>query len=557
MARRVKNQASFLENQRKNLRDWGKEIRAHSVEAAEELDQLERDYSAKTLMAHPDRFEDWQILIKEFMDAVRDILKGIQRERMQRGEGLREQAWVDPYGKKGKPPKPPKPPGKPKKGRAVKAKAGVDPRTGETLYIIDSVKELGENVAGVTFDVNRVETDTGGVRYKFKVTKRGRRIEHRKGAPPLYDHPDQDKLFRQEQDAILRARRVIHAALIWYEERRPGERKIEEQKRRIGEHKEYLEKFEKRLFEPRKGFRLVKPGSYEADVLGMKPGTQIKEEIKITETRKIKRKAAEKARKRRKKRTKKPRSLLTAWETEVEVEGKKRKVPAGARRGKRPAEVTKPSGKMRAGERRLVEAEIVGGKFRTPKKMLKGNPLGFFSGDGSEPEAQAKRSLSTYDSKFLSWQRSVQLGRPNVDALMSAYDALENARANYSILGNKAKARQVQAKRSELRDIILAIMSESEFLIENPSKKTHQKNGSQFLLRSEKAWDQYCETLKVADLLDAHKHLILAEQELGYAKDKKGVAQARAGLKAARAELASRLKRPKAAKKKTAKKKAK
>ena len=540
MARRVKNASTWLEAQRNLRKQWSKEILKRSPRSAEELNVLERDYSAQTLFAHPERFEDSQSQIKEYIDELRDIRKAVLREEMRSRGGPREAEWKPGEKKKKKKRK------KPSKFRTIEAKAGFDPSTGEKLYIIDSVKELGDNIAGVTFDVHKVETDKG-IRHRFNVTKRGRNIEQRKGAPPLYDHPDEKKLFKTEQDAYLRARRVIHAALIWYEERRGAERKIKEKRRVAGAYKKHIEAIRARVV-PRVGMHKVKPGTYEAEVLGHEVGSYIKEEVRGGEKL---RRAWEVKQRRKGRRPSK--GAVTAWETEVTVKEKggkvsKHKVPGSARTTKKPRKLT--SKRIR---RAVVEAEIRRGKFRTPKRMLKGNP--------SEPVRAAKSAIARYNSEFSTWQRSMQTGRPKFGALMRAYDALENARANYSLADREREAKAVNTRIIELRDAIVSLMEaqESEEIIEaayevNPPKAVHQKNGAQFLSKSEKAWNRYCEKLQTKDLLDAYENLVLAEQELGYANDKEGLKQTRAGLKSARAELASHLKR-KTAKKKAAKKK--
>ncbi len=537
MARRVKNASTWLEAQRKLRKQWLKEIVKLSPQSAEELKVLERDHSAQTLFAHPERFEDSQSQIKEYIEELRDIRQGVLREGVMARGGSPEAEWK-PEQKKRKRGK------KPSRSRAIEAKAGLDPSTGEKLYIIDSVKELGDNIAGVTFDVHRVETDKG-VRHRFNVTKRGRNIEQRKGAPPLYNHPDEKKLFKTEQDAYLRARRVIHAALIWYEERRGAERKIKEKRRVAGAYKEHIEAIRARVG-PRVGMHKVKPGTYEAEVLGHEVGSYIKEKVRGGEKL---RKAWEAKQRRGGKRGSK-KEAVTAWETEVTVREKggkvsKRKVSASARRGKKTREVSKVG--------RVVEAEIRRGRFQTPKRALKGNP--------SEPARAAKSSVARYNSEFNTWQRSMQTGRPKFGALMRAYDALENARANFSLADQGREAKAVNKRIIELRDAIVSLMEaqESEEIIEaayevNPPKAVHQKNGAQFLSKSEKAWNRYCEKLQTKDLLAAYENLVLAEQELGYAKDRERLKQVQAGLKSARAELASHLKR-KAAKKKAAKKK--
>ena len=561
MARRVKNAKSWLEEQRQDYAEWAKVIRSHSPQAAAELNELERDFSAKTLLAHPDRFEGAQGLIKEFMEGAGDIRDGVQREAMLARGGLRESGWKSREVKKrkarekegrkevreakrvaeGKAPRA-------RRGRTVEAQSGFDPATGEQLFIIDSVKELGDNVAGVTFDIHKVDTAADGIRYRFNVTKRGRSIKSVEGAPNLYDHPDEKKLFKTEEDAYLRARRVIHAALIWYEERRRGSRGTRDKARRGKLHKKVAKEMRRprgagisSKSSTRPSSHIVRTGSYEADILGLKVGTRVKEEFEGGEAL---REASMAKRSRRKGKKVSPKGGVKAWD----VEG----VSASVRRGKSAREIK--------GAGRLVEAEMRGGKLRTPKKMRKGNPL---FGGPSEPERAAKTAVARYKSEHAAWVRSMNIGKPKFDALMRAYDSLENARANFALADMPEESKMANTRIIQVRDTITSMMEAQgpEDYIdaayeENPSKTGHQKNGTKFLNKSEKAWDKYCDGLQSKDLLCAYECLILAEQELGYAKDKNGLKQVKVGMKASRSELTSRLKKTdKKVAKKAAKKK--
>lgn len=478
MARRVKNQTkSWLEQTREDWKKWRRIIAKHSPQAKTELQQLEADYQIKPLMEHPERYEGSRTQINEFMEALEDLKKGILREQLRARGGEPESTWKERERAKLKASKT----SKRKKGvRKVVVKTGIDPKTGEKLAIVERAKK-GEreiiegvrpgqtveipgtenvigNVGGVVYKVTRVKTQKGP-RYQFNVTKYGRRILPEEGAPPLYNHRDEKKLFHHRVDAELRARRVINAALIWYEEHRS---QIKERVRLAGQRKKSHEK------------------------------------IQATRTSGVSRK------------------LREAWEKKT---GKK--------------------------SRKRISNPIFGGR----------------SGDML---AQAKDALAQYKSEFSTFQRSMRRGNPNFGALMNAYDWLENARANFSLAEKKSDARAVQDRKGELRDSIISMMGacDVEDLLEeayalNPSKKgskkkrskkrskknptaeVHQKLGTGFLKKSEKAWDRYCNTLKTNDLLKAYENLVLAEQELGYAKDKNGLAQARAGLKSARDELAS------------------
>lgn len=489
MARRVKNQSkskSWLEQTREDWKQWRSMIASHSAQAKEELRQLEEDYQIKLLMEHPERYEGSRSQISEFMNALEDLKAGALREKLRARGGAPESTWKEREKVKVKAQARAarkKKEGKTEGIRKVTVKMGIDPKTGEKIPIIERAKkgeretiegirpgEVSEiegtesligNVGGVIYKVTRVKTPSGS-RYQFNVTKLGRRLLPVPGAPPLYDHPDENKLFHIRSDADIRARRIINAALIWYEEHRSKVFTPQEHLRKAGHRKETHEK------------------------------------IKGTRT------------------TKMSRDLREAWE--------------------------KKTGKKAKSSRGRIS-----------------NPL--FGGKSDDLIAQAKSSLSQYKSEFRTFERSMGRGNPDFGSLMSAYDWLENARANYSLAEEKGDARSVQARKEEVRDSIVSFMaacdvdeildagyrmgnpskkrSKKKGSKKNPTKETHQKLGTGFLNKSEKSWAQYCKTLKIKDLLIAYENLILSEQELGYAKDKNGLAQARAGLKAARDELAS------------------
>ncbi len=229
MAKRVKNQSGWLDGARDTWRRWRKSIANYSPAAKEELERLEEDFQIKTLMAHPERYEGSREQIKEFMVALEDLQNNIEREKLFQRGGIREAGWKDSYAKeRGKAPV-----------RKARVKTGIDPRTGESLAILESQKGLGNHVSGVTYRIDQVQTQQG-IRYRFRVTKSGRVIapfvDPSIGrSPPLYDHPDQKKLFKTPEEAHLRARRVIHAALIWFDEHGA---KIQERIRRAGHRKE-------------------------------------------------------------------------------------------------------------------------------------------------------------------------------------------------------------------------------------------------------------------------------------------------------------------------------
>lgn len=477
MSRRVKNSKSWLEQTRENWQRWRALIAKHSPQAKAELIQLEQDYQIKPLMEQPQRYEGAQAQINEFMGALEDLKIGVQREQLRARGGEPEAAWKQRQAKSQRV-------SHRKKGeRKVIVKTGRDPKTGEKLAILERAKpgerEIVEgirpgqiveipgtenvigNVGGVVYKVTRVKTQKGP-RYQFNVTKYGRKIIPIEGAPPLYNHPDEKKLFARRDDAEIRARRVINASLIWYEEHRS---QIKERMRLAGQRKETHAKIQ----------------------ATRASGTS--------------------------------RALREAWEKKT---GKK-------------------------------------ARKRTSNPKRASNPI--FGGGSNAMLAQAKDALAHYQSDFATFKRSMSRGDPNFAALMSAYDWLENARANFSLAEKKSDARAVQGRKEDVRDTIISLMraSDAEDIIDaayrlnpgkgkkrskkrskkNPTPQTHQKIGTNFLKKSEKAWGKYCKSLKTKDLLDAYEDLILAKQELGYAGDKSGVDQARAGLLSARDELAS------------------
>lgn len=463
MARKI-NSKSWLEQTREDWKAWRSMIGRHSSQSKSELLQLEEDYQIKPLMKHPERYEGSRAQISEFMEALKDLREGVLKEQLMARGGSPESAWKQ----RGKPK------GRKRKGaRTVVAKMGIDPKTGEKLAIVERAKkgerEIVEgirpgqmvevpgteniigNVGGVVYKVTRVRTQKGS-RYQFNVTKYGRKILPEPGMPPLYNHPDEKKLFARREDADIRARRVINAALIWLEE-----------------HK-----------------------------------SQIKERMRIAGSRKKTHGKIQQSRT-----PKLSRELRAAWEKRT-------------------------------------------GKKANKRRSNPGNPM----------LSQAKNALAHYKSQYAKFQRSMRRGDPNFVALMSAYDYLENARANFSLAEQESDARAVEERQDEVREAIIAMMSAcdvDEFLDAayalNPSKKKkkrskkkkkvnppsqeHQKIGTACLKKSEQHWNKYCSTLKTNDLLKAYENLILAEQELGYAGDKAGLAQAKVGMKAARAELAS------------------
>lgn len=297
------------------------------------------------------------------------------------------------------------------------------------------------DVEGIKYRIRTVPIHDGAGKvvshgFQIKILKSKRQIKPMRGAPKLYTHPDTFKIFPAKDVRVraageqqimtgldateIRARRIINAAIIWY-----------------GEH----------------GIRLAEKRFV------MTPARKAKH-AKIKETRK-------------RAREKRPFEVMEE-EREAHLEKRRRQEAAAQKHG---VKTRRP--KATRGVKRglgVIEAEVFGGRARTPKKALKGNPLGL----GSPYAKQAEQSARKYKQEMVKWEQSMSTSRPNYGALMSAYDWLENVRGNLSLDEQKDTARRVQEKKAELRDVIVALMGgqelyEAEYAVRNPKKKKSKK----------------------------------------------------------------------------------
>ncbi len=296
------------------------------------------------------------------------------------------------------------------------------------------------DVEGIKYRIRTVPIHDGAGKvvahgFQIKILKTGRVIKPMRGAPKLYTHADTFKIFPAKDVRVkvagesavmtgldateIRARRIINAAIIWY-----------------GEH-----------------------------------GIRITEKQRMTKRRKKRHGEIQAT----KKRAREKRRLEAIEESLEERRAKKRREErAIVQKG---VKTRRPSTR---GVRRglgVIEADIFGGKARTPKKALRGNPLGM----GSAYVKQAEQSARKYKQEMAKWERSMSTSRPNYGSLMHAYDWLENVRANLSLDEQKDAARRVQGKKEELRDVVVALMGgrelyEAEYTVRNPrSKKKKSK----------------------------------------------------------------------------------
>lgn len=81
-------------------------------------------------------------------------------------------------------------------------------------------------VSGVHDRFKYVLAELPSGEWAAKITRQGRQILPAPGAPPIIDHPELRKRFRDQGAAELAVRRVINTAMIWYAERgiRPKEK---------------------------------------------------------------------------------------------------------------------------------------------------------------------------------------------------------------------------------------------------------------------------------------------------------------------------------------------
>jgi len=94
-----------------------------------------------------------------------------------------------------------------KKPAATRKKVKKDPK--------GIISRTTGKVDGFIFEVG--ELDSGD--YIVKVTRKGRRVIEDEKAPKIYDNQALQRTFRNKDEAEIAARRVVNAAMIWYDER--------------------------------------------------------------------------------------------------------------------------------------------------------------------------------------------------------------------------------------------------------------------------------------------------------------------------------------------------
>ncbi len=301
------------------------------------------------------------------------------------------------------------------------------------------------DVEGIKYRIRTVPIHDGAGKvvshgFQIKILKTGRVIKPMRGAPKLYTHSDTFKIFPAkdvrvkvagEQQVMtgldateIRARRIINAAIIWY-----GEHGI-----RIAEKQRMTKR------------RKVRHGEIQATKKQAREQGRLEAIEEGLEGRRAKKRREERALAKKGVKTRRP-------------------TTRGVRRGLG-----------------VIEAEIFGGQARTPKKALKGNPLGL----GSAYVKQAEESARKYKQEMGKWERSMGTSRPNYRALIGAYDWLENVRANLSLDEQKDAARQVQDKKDELRDAMVSLMGGVYGLYENPKKKKKAKRKTKKKVRKKR-----------------------------------------------------------------------
>lgn len=98
---------------------------------------------------------------------------------------------------------------------------------------------------------------------------------------------------------------------------------------------------------------------------------------------------------------------------------------------------------------------------RNLRHIPRGNPGKPFSFKHSESSAekQAVKSMKSFLDYKEKWERSLGDGKPKFSAVMKAYDAAENARANFFLAGEQGKADRVDMMRKDLRRQIVDIFN--------------------------------------------------------------------------------------------------
>ena len=177
------------------------------------------------------------------------------------------------------------------------------------------------------------------------------------------------------------------------------------------------------------------------------------------------------------------------------------------------------------------------------------NPSTPFAFSHSESSAlkQAKKSFEKYKEWEERWNESLEAKRPDFNAVMKAYDHVENARANFTLAEERHLADKADEVKRSLRHNIIEMFkvcnrelrSRRDNPKGNPSKSAHEKIGQSHMKKAETAWAKYCDSSceSLADLLNAYKHLEIAREEFQHAGAAEGVRQAKEKISIARADL--------------------
>jgi len=246
-------------------------------------------------------------------------------------------------------------------------------------------------------------------------------------------------------------------------------------------------------------------------------------------------------------RTSKDRSAMIRDAAEAAIIAKKKKA-AKDRKDRLLEEKVKRAG----GDRR-------GNPERKLRSIPRSNPSGLFSFKQSESSAekQAAKSIHKYMERKETWAKSLLDDKPKFFIALSAYDALENARANYVIAGMKSQADAVDIQKTEFRSQLVTILNRcwrgaaksGSKTGKSHSEKDHKDKALELAklgMLSVKAYSS-CkkvattqeEKLKALDsLLTAHQAYSMAANELNYAgasekevkKIKKRLAQLRSAI---------------------------
>jgi hypothetical protein len=435
----------------KNLiKALAQEISKHGEEGKEELRQLFEVRPPQTILSLP-AGPTRDALAAELIGDMREVARELAEAKAARSKG------EDDKGARGKSKKT-------KDSKKVEKKA------------TDIVSRTSSKVDGFILDIAQLANGD----YVVKVTRKGRRVIEDERAPRIYDNQYLRRVFRSKDEAEIAARRVINAAMIWYDERGIVPREKARRSKSIG-----------------RGVQRRTP-SDKASIS--------REE---SETARIKRK-------KKRARDRKDRLL------EEKVRGRKENPGRGL--------------------------------HHIPRK----NPGGFFSFKHSEDsaEAQAKKSLAAFKKYKDKWEDSLRSDKPDFRAIMIAYDAAENARANLFLAGKKEEADAVAKMRSGIRDSIIGIFrtcykhlsNRGSFSVnQNPSSEQHSAVADALLEKAISSMQKYNSSGSIACLLDAYKYYEMAVRECrnsarGTAagpalKYKLCLTRAKAGAKRAREEL--------------------